>query len=397
MSDLEEDSDEDEVYFLNAEYTSGVGGGFSMDKDDLDCYDGYEAQVYDIPERLQTHCDDYDIRLNSRGGLHSDENFNARDYWRTGYDRMQKNKLWLMSMFEAKHQNGYANVAWIMVKWIKRKGVGSQKDSMICYGQLIIKIAKKMRLLTDEVLNSLSAPTYCRALDTTTFRELITSKERLISMDPAPGVPRVAISRGPIPSMQDLYDQVGSMEIHHEAIEKMAYMQSYHWDRYAGVFEHMAGVYDVPLQGDYNPPGYDQQSDCNNDGSSGEADNVDKNAASGNVNGISQRKEGSFASLLSPKEVTIKLHFRTLVNKEKVECSDCVLPKAAANLVKSRYENSIVGFFVGKDPSFPVVQNYVSNTWSKFGFKKVIRNDNGVYLFKFASKAGLEQVLERGP
>ncbi|GKD58331.1 putative reverse transcriptase domain-containing protein [Tanacetum coccineum] len=160
-------------------------------------------------------------------------------------------------------------------------------------------------------------------------------------------------------------------------------------------------------------------SDCNNDGSSSEAANVDKNTASGNVNGISsfaslvrpnsanskvnsvngisQRKEGSFASLLRPKEVTNKLRFRTLVNKEKVECSDCVLPKAAANLVKSRYENSIVGFFVGKDPSFPVVQNYVSNTWSKFGFEKITRNDNGVYLFKFASKAGLEQVLERGP
>ncbi|GJZ44265.1 putative reverse transcriptase domain-containing protein [Tanacetum coccineum] len=159
--------------------------------------------------------------------------------------------------------------------------------------------------------------------------------------------------------------------------------------------------------------------DCNNDGSSGEAANVDKNAASGNVNGISsfaslvrpnsvnskvnsvngisQWKEGSFASLLRPKEVTNKLRFRTLGNKEKFECSDCVLPKAAANLVKSRYENSIVGFFVGKDPSFPVVQNYVSNTRSKFGFEKITRNDNGVYLFKFASKAGLEQVLERGP
>ncbi|GJT37283.1 hypothetical protein Tco_0937148 [Tanacetum coccineum] len=161
------------------------------------------------------------------------------------------------------------------------------------------------------------------------------------------------------------------------------------------------------------------RSDCNNDGSSGEAANVDKNEASGNVNGISsfaslvrpnsanskvnlvngisQWKEGSFASLLRPKEVTNKLCFRTLVNKEKVECSDCVLLKVAANLVKSRYENSIVGFFVGKDPSFPVVQNYVSNTWSKFGFEKITRNDNGVYLFKFASKAGLEQVLERGP
>nr|GFB64863.1 zinc knuckle CX2CX4HX4C [Tanacetum cinerariifolium] len=26
-----------------------TGGGFYMDEDDLDCYDGYEAQVYDIP------------------------------------------------------------------------------------------------------------------------------------------------------------------------------------------------------------------------------------------------------------------------------------------------------------------------------------------------------------
>ncbi|GJS29616.1 hypothetical protein Tco_0490236 [Tanacetum coccineum] len=132
-------------------------------------------------------------------------------------------------------------------------------------------------------------------------------------------------------------------------------------------------IEDVSINGDVSDA---MRSDCNNDGSSGEAANVDKNAASGNVNGISsfaslvrpnsanskvnsvngisQRKEGSFASLLRPKEVTNKLRFRTLVNKEKVECSDCVLPKVAANLVKSRYENSIVGFFVGKSPSFPI-------------------------------------------
>ncbi|GKF65668.1 hypothetical protein Tco_0192185, partial [Tanacetum coccineum] len=35
--------------------------------------------------------------------------------------------------------------------------------------------------------------------------------------------------------------------------------QSYHWDRYVGVFEHMARVYSVPLSGAYNAPGYDQQ------------------------------------------------------------------------------------------------------------------------------------------
>ncbi|GJR07607.1 hypothetical protein Tco_0790259 [Tanacetum coccineum] len=100
--------------------------------------------------------------------------------------------------------------------------------------------------------------------------------------------------------------------------------------------------------------------------------NVDKNAANGNVNGylrlqagysanskvnsvngISQRKEGSFASLLRPKEVTNKLRFRTLVNKEKVKCFDCVLPKAAASLIKSSLKNSIVGFSCWEGPLFP--------------------------------------------
>ncbi|GJZ51712.1 retrovirus-related pol polyprotein from transposon TNT 1-94 [Tanacetum coccineum] len=105
----------------------------------------------------------------------------------------------------------------------------------------------------------------------------------------------------------------------------------------------------------------------------------------------------SFVSLLRSNEANNKVHFRTLVNEERVESVDCVLPKAAAAKVKSRYENSIVGFFVGKDPSFPVVQQYVSNTWRKFGFDKITRNDDGVYLFKFASKSGIDQVLEKGP
>nr|GEW63808.1 hypothetical protein [Tanacetum cinerariifolium] len=63
-------------------------------------------------------------------------------------------------------------------------------------------------------------------------------------------------------------------------------------------------------------------------------------------------KCGSFASLLKPNDATNKVHFCTLVNEERVESVDCVLPKAAAVKVKGRYDNSIVGFFLGKDPSF---------------------------------------------
>ncbi|GJZ91042.1 hypothetical protein Tco_0662969 [Tanacetum coccineum] len=42
-SDYDDDSDEDEVYFPQEEYTSGMDGGFSLDEEDLDGFDGYEA------------------------------------------------------------------------------------------------------------------------------------------------------------------------------------------------------------------------------------------------------------------------------------------------------------------------------------------------------------------
>ncbi|GJZ00943.1 hypothetical protein Tco_0518904 [Tanacetum coccineum] len=151
------------------------------------------------------------------GGLRSDEHFNAQET--IGYDKIQKNDLWLLSMFDARHQNG---------------------------------------VLTEDVVRSLSALIYCRDLDTTSLRDLIDPKGTLIPEDPQPSVPRVGIPRPPRASMQDLYDRMGRMEIRQEAIERMEYMQSYHWDMYQGVFEHMVGVYSVPLQGAYNPPGYAQ-------------------------------------------------------------------------------------------------------------------------------------------
>ncbi|GJV58253.1 hypothetical protein Tco_1459258 [Tanacetum coccineum] len=158
------------------------------------------------------------------GGLRSDEHFNAQEYWvihkmityglcqRTaGYDKIQKNDLWLLSMFDATHQNGYANVGWLIARWMKRKGAGTQKESQICCGQFILKIARKCRVLTEDVVRSLSDPIYCRDLETTPLRDLIDSEGKLILEDPQPGVPRVGIPRPPGASMQDLYDRMGRM------------------------------------------------------------------------------------------------------------------------------------------------------------------------------------------
>ncbi|GJU90333.1 hypothetical protein Tco_1302756 [Tanacetum coccineum] len=200
------------------------------------------------------------------GGLRSDDNFNATNYWlsisreenlslsrshtstirnpilrvihkmityglcqrTTVYDKVQKNDLWLLSMFDARHKNGYTNVAWVIAKWMKRKGAGTQKESQICCGQFISKLARKCMVLTKDVVRSLSAPIYYRDLDTTTLRDLIDSDGKLILEDPQPGVPKVGIPRPPRSSMQDLYDRIGRMEIRQDATERMEYRQSYH-------------------------------------------------------------------------------------------------------------------------------------------------------------------------
>ncbi|GJU44863.1 hypothetical protein Tco_1202129, partial [Tanacetum coccineum] len=159
------------------------------------------------------------------GGLCNNDNFNDHDYWLSisrkdnlglsrshtstirnlilrvihkmityglcqrmnGYDKIQKNDLWLLGMFDARHQNGYANVAWVIARWMKRKGAGTQKESQICYGQFISKLARKCRVLTKDVVRSLSDPIYCRYLDTITLRDLINSEGKLIPEDPSRG------------------------------------------------------------------------------------------------------------------------------------------------------------------------------------------------------------------
>nr|GEV14470.1 hypothetical protein [Tanacetum cinerariifolium] len=53
-STIEDEADEDEVYMPEG-YSHG--GGFSMDKYDLDHYDGYRACIYDLSKNAQAFCD----------------------------------------------------------------------------------------------------------------------------------------------------------------------------------------------------------------------------------------------------------------------------------------------------------------------------------------------------
>ncbi|GKE50980.1 hypothetical protein Tco_1486136 [Tanacetum coccineum] len=123
------------------------------------------------------------------GGLCSDEHFNAQKYW---LSISREENLGLSRSHTSTIQspilmipNGHANVAWLIAMWMKRKGAGTQKESQICCGQFISKIARKYRVLTEDVVRSLSAPIYCRDLDTTPLRDLIDFKGKLIPEDPS--------------------------------------------------------------------------------------------------------------------------------------------------------------------------------------------------------------------
>ncbi|GJX41527.1 hypothetical protein Tco_0256517 [Tanacetum coccineum] len=161
------------------------------------CADDERLGLYHAEELEEEGFDTY-----FQGGLRSDENFNAREY----YERISTDRdlhLSRSSITSVRfpilrlHQNGYANVAWMIAKWIKRKGARSQKDSQICCGQFISKIARKSRVLTKEIVRTLSTPVYCRDLDRTTLRELIDSEDRLIPDILVDDVPRVATQRAP--------------------------------------------------------------------------------------------------------------------------------------------------------------------------------------------------------
>ncbi|GKA80930.1 hypothetical protein Tco_0787622 [Tanacetum coccineum] len=211
------------------------------------CYEFYSTYEFDEvctdDELGLYHADELDeegFDVYFQRGLCSDEHFNAQEYWlsisreenlslsRSHASTIRNPVLRVLHKMITYTPKRIAEVSWLIARWMKRKGAGNQRESMICCGRFIMKIARKARVLSDEVIRTLSAQI-------------------------------VAIPRPQRASMQDLYKRMGSMEIHKGAIERIPYRQSYHWDRYVGVFKHIAGVYSVPLQGAYNPPGYDQQ------------------------------------------------------------------------------------------------------------------------------------------
>ncbi|GJR25236.1 hypothetical protein Tco_1101468 [Tanacetum coccineum] len=104
----------------------------------------------------------------------------------------------------------------------------------------------------------------------------------------------------------------------------------------------------------------------------------------------------SFASVLQTKPNKRVVKIIELRNEENVEGAAVAIPFEAVEEVSSRFTNTLYGYFIGKRLAFRLVENYVKNTWSKYGLKRVQLHDD-FFLFQFENKEGMEKVLENGP
>ncbi|GJR29466.1 retrotransposon protein, putative, unclassified [Tanacetum coccineum] len=77
--------------------------------------------------------------------------------------------------------------------------------------------------------------------------------------------------------------------------------------------------------------------------------------------------------------------------------TDLICPRLLQSIraISERFANTAYGFFLGKRVAFPVVANYVRNTWSKYGLVKSMLNSfTGLFSFHFSSMDGLDAMLE---
>ncbi|GKA04459.1 retrotransposon protein, putative, ty3-gypsy subclass [Tanacetum coccineum] len=74
------------------------------------------------------------------------------------------------------------------------------------------------------------------------------------------------------------------------------------------------------------------------------------------------------------------------------------LQLADDNIPCERFANTAYGFFLGKKVAYPVVANYVRNTWGKYGLvRSMFSSSTGLFSFQFSSMDGLDAMLENGP
>ncbi|GKD76249.1 hypothetical protein Tco_1334531, partial [Tanacetum coccineum] len=77
---------------------------------------------------------------------------------------------------------------------------------------------------------------------------------------------------------------------------------------------------------------------------------------------------------------------------------DVVVPVESIRAICDRFANRAYGFFLGKRVVYPVIANYVRNTWGKYGLvRSMFSSSTRLFFFQFSSMDGLDDMLKNGP
>ncbi|GJV58813.1 copia protein [Tanacetum coccineum] len=91
-----------------------------------------------------------------------------------------------------------------------------------------------------------------------------------------------------------------------------------------------------------------------------------------------------------------KLNIRTLFTPGG-NGIDVVVPVESIQAISVRFANTTYGFFLGKRVAYPVVANYVMNTWGKYGLaRSMFSSSTGLFSFQFSFMEGLDAMLDNG-
>ncbi|GJV78293.1 putative ribonuclease H-like domain-containing protein [Tanacetum coccineum] len=105
----------------------------------------------------------------------------------------------------------------------------------------------------------------------------------------------------------------------------------------------------------------------------------------------------SYAKLVTGEPSRKSVNFCTLITPIGNR-ADVAISLESIRAISERFANTTYGFFLGKRLAYPVVNNYVRNTWSKYGlFKSMLNSSNRLFFLQFSSKDGLYAMLENGP
>ncbi|GJV18217.1 hypothetical protein Tco_1363540 [Tanacetum coccineum] len=105
----------------------------------------------------------------------------------------------------------------------------------------------------------------------------------------------------------------------------------------------------------------------------------------------------SFPPYLRRLLLRLKVNVRTLFTPGG-NGIDVVVPVDSIRAISERFTNTAYGFFLGKKVAYPVVANYVRNTWGKYGLvRSMFSSSTGLLSFQFSSMDGLDAMLENRP